>query len=281
MKRSSIKSIGLVLGLFLSTASMAADSGSSWNNGTELYAKFSINELSCIDSDYASVSFFSALGTTGSVAPTRAFGYLNGEGPFLIGQINPQDFIHNGRWKVAELKLKEKFKKGEYKAYVCYEQNGSKGNPRKEVCSDTTYFKVSCANSCSGNLDGKWVSCQDKDIGSVKTTILAESGSLTVYREDYDQSGCTGTVIDKNKIYGTYSMTKLETTNLFLIAINSKPELVGCESGTAYSQLEFGERCDKFRTSRPSCDSSKLNPIDNKSPAFYKSSPSPSPSPSP
>jgi len=136
-------------GLEVATQSSAVSS-SKGNNGTEIFAGTAeVIEQTC-NGDTASVTIQGTLTTTGSVDSAEITAIINGGAPAVVGTIDPEDFIHNGREKTAPYSITIDLPEGSNTVSVCFEQSGSQGRESKYTCAETLVVVVDCASDCRG-----------------------------------------------------------------------------------------------------------------------------------
>jgi len=121
------------------------------DNGTELFAGTStLASLVCVDQSSATATITGTLTTTGSVDSAEIHATIDGAGDTIVGTIQPQDFVHDGRIKTAAYSVSLTIPNGTHTIGICFVQSGSQGRTPKETCADPITVTVACENSCAG-----------------------------------------------------------------------------------------------------------------------------------
>lgn len=229
-----LKNILLIYFFILTTTVDNSYSASvSVNNGTKLTAVTDAATIQCVDNDSALVEFTTTVTSSGAVDSAEIKTVLDGNDPFISGWIEPQDFIHNGRFKTAVVPFSQVLDNGVHTVFSCYEQSGADGRLLKRVCTTPKTFEINCApiDPCAGvevfgNIIGNGNLCSGAAIpihikgsfgdggsliinkGSFSTTIRVDrSGDSCVYQGQYRP----GT--DGNGGAGAYTFTLIGDNN--------------------------------------------------------------------
>lgn len=202
--------VSLVSLMVISFEARAASTGLN-DKGTSLSASAGVPSIECINESEALVEFVTAITTTGSVDSAEIWTSLNKGEAEISGWIEPQDFVHNKRYKTAGNSFSEILPDGSYTVDSCYVQSGAGGRLPKKTCAPTVGFKVDCApkspcgneqvfgdvvgnkNLCSGqalpiHIKGDFGNGGDLIIskGSFSIKIRADrSGNSCVYQAQY------------------------------------------------------------------------------------------------
>jgi len=120
------------------------------DQGTELFAATAVETGQTCNGDTGTVTIQGTLSTTGSVDSAEIRASIDGAAETLEGIIQPQDFIHDGRLKVAPYTITIDLPSGTHTVEVCFYQSGSGGRPPKSTCAPILTVVVDCSNSCRG-----------------------------------------------------------------------------------------------------------------------------------
>jgi len=119
------------------------------DQGTELFAATAEETGQTCNGETGTVTIEGTLSTTGSVDSAEIRASIDGAPETLVGIIDPQDFIHDGRLKTAPYSITVDLPNGTHTVEVCFYQSGSGGRPPKSTCAETLVVVVECS-SCSG-----------------------------------------------------------------------------------------------------------------------------------
>jgi hypothetical protein len=130
-------------------SSSAAVAGRN-DNGTELFAGTAqVVDQTC-NGDTGSVTIEGTLTTTGSVDSAEIEATINGGATTVVGTIEPEDFVHDGRVKTASYSITIDLPEGTNTVSICFDQSGSQGREPKYTCAETLIVVVDCASDCRG-----------------------------------------------------------------------------------------------------------------------------------
>lgn len=190
------------------------------NQGTEIFAGTAAVTGQTCSGDSALVTIEGTLTTTGSVDSAEIRATINGGAPTVLGTIEPEDFVHDGREKTAPYSITISLPSGTNSVEICFYQSGSQGRESKQTCAETLVVVVDCANACSGvgffgDLVGNPNLCQGNgpphvpvhvkgDLGDapaltitgpngyVHNAVMDKSGESCVYQYNWDTAGNGG-----------------------------------------------------------------------------------------
>jgi hypothetical protein len=102
------------------------------------------------------VSITGTVTTTGSVDSVELFASIDDAPGTAVGVINPQDFVHRGRYKDAAYTVSVAVPAGEHTLTMCFIQSGAQGREEKQVCAPAISLNVNCSpqDGGSGGQDG-------------------------------------------------------------------------------------------------------------------------------
>lgn len=120
------------------------------DHGTEIFAGTAEVTGQTCSGDSAEVTIEGTLTTTGSVDSAEIRASINGGTSTVVGTIEPEDFIHDGRVKTAPYSITITLPPGTNTVAICFYQSGSQGREPKQTCAETVVVVVNCSNSCSG-----------------------------------------------------------------------------------------------------------------------------------
>jgi hypothetical protein len=126
-----------------------ARSAGSNDDGTRLTATATAGGPVCRDDGTAQVTFRGAVTSTGSVDSVEITAAIDGGAPTQIGVIEPQDFTHSGRNKVADYAASLSLDNGSHEIVLCFTQSGAQGREPKQFCTDPITVVVAC-EACGG-----------------------------------------------------------------------------------------------------------------------------------
>jgi hypothetical protein len=122
-----------------------------YDRGTEIFAGTAEVVAQTCNDGTGSVIIEGTLTTTGSVDSAEIRASVNGAAETLLGTIEPQDFIHDGRVKWAPYSITiDGLPNGTNTVEVCFYQSGSQGREPKQTCADVVVVVVDCASECQG-----------------------------------------------------------------------------------------------------------------------------------
>ncbi len=104
------------------------------DNGTRLSAS-PVGTARCDGEGNASVTFTGTVTTTGSVDSVELVASIDGAEDLQVGEIDPQDFIHRGRFKDAAYSVSVPVPAGEHEVVLCFTQSGAQGREEKQACA--------------------------------------------------------------------------------------------------------------------------------------------------
>lgn len=172
-----------------------AISGFAQNNGTKLTAASAAASIQCIDSNSALVDISTTVTSSGSVDSAAIRTSIDGNTAATTGWIEPQDFVHNGRYKTAVASFSQVFENGSHTVSSCYVQSGSDGRITKQTCAATSSFSVDCApaDPCAdtevfGNIIGNGNLCGGQAIPIHVKGSFGEGGSLVITKDGFSTS---------------------------------------------------------------------------------------------
>ena len=120
------------------------------DQGTEIFAGTAqVIEQTC-NGDTGTVTIEGTLTTTGSVDSAEIRATINGGTPTVVGIIEPEDFVHNGRIKTAQYSVTIELPSGTNSVSICFYQSGSQGRDPKQTCAETLVVVVDCSSDCRG-----------------------------------------------------------------------------------------------------------------------------------
>lgn len=136
------------------TESLAANNEGHDDNGTRLTAS-PVGATRC-DGDSPSVSVTGTVTTSGSVDSVDLLASLDGAEGQVVGHIDPQDFVHRGRYKDAAYTVSVNVPTGQHSLTLCFVQSGAQGRDEKQVCAEAISLDVGCSpqDGGSGGQDG-------------------------------------------------------------------------------------------------------------------------------
>lgn len=158
------------------------------NQGTEIFAGTADVTGQTCNNGTGSVTIEGTLTTTGSVDSAEITATVNGGTATLVGTIEPQDFVHDGRVKTAPYSITiDNLPNGTDTIQVCFDQSGSQGRESKHTCADLLTVVVNCS-VCSGagffgDLVGNTNLCQGNGPPHIPVHVkgdLGDSPSLTI-----------------------------------------------------------------------------------------------------
>lgn len=219
--------------IVIATLTLGGLSQSVWaastkpNSGTQLTAASDAASIQCLDNDTALVDIATTVTSSGAVDSAEIKIAIDGDVPKTSGWIDPQDYIHNGRYKTAVSSFSQVFQNGSHSYSSCFVQSGAHGRLSKQTCAAPVNFEVSCApidvcrdvevfgnvigngNLCAGqaipiHIKGSFGEGGDLVItkGSFSKTIRADrSGNSCVYQAQYRPTD------DGNAGAGSYSFS--------------------------------------------------------------------------
>jgi hypothetical protein len=120
------------------------------DQGTELFAATAEETGQTCNGDTGTVTIEGTLSTTGSVDSAEIRASIDGAAETLVGVIDPEDFVHDGRLKVAAYSISIDLPSGTHEVSVCFYQSGSQGREPKQTCAETLVVVVDCSNDCRG-----------------------------------------------------------------------------------------------------------------------------------
>jgi len=154
------------------------------DRGTEIFAGTAEVVGQSCNEGTGSVTLEGTLTTTGSVDSAEITASVNGGTANLVGIIEPQDFIHDGRVKWAPYSITiDGLPNGTNTIEVCFDQSGSQGREPKHTCADVVVVVVDCAVSCAGvgffgDLVGNTNLCQGKGPPHIPVHVKGDLGDL-------------------------------------------------------------------------------------------------------
>jgi len=119
------------------------------DQGTEIFASMAAVTGQTCNGDTGTVTIQGTLTTTGSVDSAEIRASIDGGAETLLGIIDPEDFVHDGRVKTAAYTVAISLPSGTYSVALCFYQSGSQGREPKQTCAEALVVVVSCS-SCRG-----------------------------------------------------------------------------------------------------------------------------------
>lgn len=125
------------------------------DNGTRLSAS-PVGATRCEGEGAPSVNITGTVTTTGSVDSVELIASIDGAEGTVVGDIDPQDFVHRGRFKDAAYTVRVSVPAGQHTLTMCFVQSGAQGREEKQVCAEAISLDVGCSpqDGGSGGQDG-------------------------------------------------------------------------------------------------------------------------------
>jgi len=162
------------------------------NNGTRLTAAVGPSSIQCLSTNGALVDITTTITSAGAVDSAEIRTSLNGEPISTSGWIQPQDFVHSGRFKTATASFSEVLENGSHTVQSCYAQSGSDGRLSKQTCASASSFEVNCAatDPCDntevfGNIIGNGNLCSGSTIPIQLKGDFGEGGDLVITKDGF------------------------------------------------------------------------------------------------
>lgn len=167
----------------------------SINNGTKLTAASDTATIQCINNYSAMVDISTTITSSGSVDSAEIRNSIDGNTPILTGWVDPQDFVHNGRFKTAVSSFTQVFNNGSHNYTSCYTQSGADGRISKQVCAPSVNFDVNCmpVDTCSGvevfgNIIGNGNLCSGQTIPIHIKGSFGSGGTLIITKDTFSKT---------------------------------------------------------------------------------------------